>query len=159
MPFCIKCGTQLIVDAKFCQSCGQRTEAADPESRCYQDSMASPTTSQENPDDASQNTAMAVLAYIIFFIPLLTGDFKASPFVKFHTNQGTVMFIVALAYGVVCGILSTILIFIPFIGWLMILLLGMVWLIYPVFMVMGIINVTNGQMKPLPLIGDITIIK
>ena len=122
-------------------------------------SMASPTTSWENPDDASQNNAMAVLAYILFFIPLLTGDFKTSPFVKFHTNQGTVMFIVALAYGVVCGILSTILLFIPFIGWMMILLLGMVWLIYPVFMVMGIINVTNGQMKPLPLIGDITIIR
>ena len=38
MPFCIKCGTQLIVDAKFCQSCGQRTEAADPENRGQQTS-------------------------------------------------------------------------------------------------------------------------
>ena len=31
---------------------------------------------------------MAIIAYILFFVPLLTGDRKKSPFVKFHTNQG-----------------------------------------------------------------------
>ena len=43
-------------------------------------------------EDKSLNTGMAVVAYLIFFIPLLT-DAKDDPYVKFHTKQGVVLFI------------------------------------------------------------------
>jgi len=35
---------------------------------------------------------MAILAYILFFIPLLT-DSKNDPYVKYHIKQGLVLFI------------------------------------------------------------------
>ncbi len=39
-----------------------------------------------------KNTAMAAVAYLIFFLPLLT-DAKNDQFVKYHVKQGLVFFI------------------------------------------------------------------
>jgi len=47
--------------------------------------------------DVEQNKGMAIIAYILFFIPILTGDHKKSRFVMYHTNQGLVLFYSALA--------------------------------------------------------------
>lgn len=40
--------------------------------------------------DAQENKGMAVLAYLIFLIPLLAA--KESKFARYHTNQGLVLF-------------------------------------------------------------------
>jgi hypothetical protein len=37
--------------------------------------------------------------------------------------------------------------------------LGLSWLIVLVFFILGIVHAAKGEMKPLPLIGRITIIK
>ncbi|GAF91940.1 unnamed protein product, partial [marine sediment metagenome] len=42
-----------------------------------------------------KNTGMAIVAYILFFIPLLT-DAKNDPFVKYHVKQGLSLFLVAV---------------------------------------------------------------
>ncbi len=105
-----------------------------------------------DPQDVQNNKAMAIIAYIIFFIPLLTGDHKKSRFVKFHANQGLVLFLGIVAWWIVWTILS-------------IVSLGILGLIMPlamlvpiVWMVLGIVNAAHGQLKPLPLIGKITIL-
>jgi uncharacterized membrane protein len=102
---------------------------------------------------------MAIIAYILFFVPLIAGTHKTSPFVKYHTNQGTVLFITGLVYGVANFILQIIFAFIPFIGgilgWL-VSLCGLAWL---VLLILGIVNAANGEEKPLPVIGNIEIIK
>ena len=90
-----------------------------------------------------KNTGMAVVAYIIFFIPLLT-EAKDDPFVKYHVKQGLVLFICSLAIWVIISIL-------PFIGWLIAPILDIVIL---VFLVIGIMNAVNGVEKPLPLVGQ-----
>jgi len=46
---------------------------------------------------------------------------------------------------------------VPFIGWFVILPLGMVVVL--IFAILGIINAAGGQMKPLPVIGKFQIIK
>ena len=112
---------------------------------------------------------MAIVAYILFFIPLLTGDYKKSHFVKFHTNQGFVLFLTAVAFGIVWSIIWGIAIggiyhsYSYSYSWGAWGLLGtlswLVWLVLMVFWVIGIINAASGKMKPLPLIGKITIIK
>jgi uncharacterized membrane protein len=106
-----------------------------------------------------ENKVMAAIAYILFFIPLLTGAYKTSPYAKFHTNQGTVLFVSGAVYGIAYGILSVILAFIPFIGWLIILLLGFASLWVVAFVIIGIINAVGGKMTPLPLIGHIQLVK
>ena len=111
-----------------------------------------PPAPQADKADAEKNKAMAIVGYIIpilFFIPLIS-DGKNSPFAKFHANQQLVLLIAAVVINIVGGI-------IPFLGWFIILPLGCIFLL--VVAIMGIINASKGEMKPLPLIGGISIIK
>ena len=110
--------------------------------------------------DAENNKGMAVIAYIgiLCLIPLLTGDYRKSPFLKFHTNQGVVLFITWIAWVFASFLLDFILR-----GWFLGLLFSFVrfaiWIGVLVLVVLGIINAVNGRMKPLPVIGKFTIIK
>jgi len=115
--------------------------------------------------DADNNKLMGILAYLLFFIPLLTGDYKRSAFVKYHTNQGLVLFIAVIAYSIVYGILVAIFtaVFLAVGAWrlwgIINLILGLVWFVPLIFCILGIVNVVQGAMKPLPLIGGIKILK
>ncbi len=99
-------------------------------------------------EDIEKNKTMAILAYFLFFLPLLT-DAKESKFAMFHANQSLVLLLAQIVVYVVGTI-------IPFLGWFIILPLGIIFLI--VLWIMGIINAANGKMKELPLIGKIHIL-
>jgi uncharacterized membrane protein len=185
MAFCPKCGAELKDGAAFCSVCaapveespqaqqtyGQPAQQYPPpvnnsapqqqygQPAHYAQPVGSGTPQQANAQDAQDNKAMAAIAYILFFVPLLTGAHKTSPFAKYHTNQGTILFISAAIYGVAFGILSFVLLFIPVIGWIIILILSIAWVIFPVFVILGIINAVQGKMSPLPLIGGFELIK
>ncbi|MDR1295573.1 MAG: hypothetical protein LBK59_11610 [Bifidobacteriaceae bacterium] len=118
--------------------------------------------------DAAENKAMGVLAYIIWLIPLLAAP-KQSRFARFHTNQGLVLFLLGVAYGIVSSILvgiisaaavtsGSVITGLGALG-LVSTILGLAWFVYPVLAIIGIINAAQGRMKPLPLIGSITILK
>jgi uncharacterized membrane protein len=96
----------------------------------------------ENVEPKQKNTGMAVVAYLIFFVPLLT-EAKDDPFVKFHVKQGLILFL--------AWIVLTIFSMVPVIGWVLgpILSLGLL-----ILMVIGILNAVNGETKELPLIGQ-----
>lgn len=96
------------------------------------------------PSIGKPNTAMAIIAYIIFFIPLITGDAKKDAFVKYHTKQGIVLFLLVVLLNVVDRIL-------PFYFWWTInwlLSLGTL-----VLLIIGIANAASGKKEPLPLVG------
>lgn len=86
---------------------------------------------------------MAYLAYIIFFIPLLT-DAKNDPFVKYHVKQGLIL--------VIAHVILAVINIIPILG-------QIIWMVGVIFLfvcwILGLINVSKGQKKPLPLIGSI----
>ncbi|UMX48160.1 MAG: DUF4870 domain-containing protein [Candidatus Nealsonbacteria bacterium DGGOD1a] len=88
-----------------------------------------------------KNTGMAMVAYIVFFIPLLT-ESKDDPFVKFHVKQGLTLFVAWIAMGFASMI--------PLIGWTLAPFLSLAML---ALMVIGIMNANKGEKKPLPLIG------
>ncbi|OGH91527.1 MAG: hypothetical protein A2534_02285 [Candidatus Magasanikbacteria bacterium RIFOXYD2_FULL_39_9] len=85
---------------------------------------------------------MAVVAYILFFVPLLT-DAKNDPFVKFHVKQGLILFIACVA--------SAIFIRLPVIGWILMVPLNIFLF---VAWIMGILNALSGKQKHLPFIGE-----
>lgn len=91
-----------------------------------------------------KNIGMAVVAYILFFIPLLT-DAKKDPFVKFHVKQGLVLLIIAVAVGIVNSIMPYY--FGMMFGWILNLGVFVLWLI-------GVINAVGGKQQPLPLVGQ-----
>ncbi len=103
---------------------------------------------QPNKEDAEKNKAMAIIAYIIFFIPLLAA--RDSKFAMYHANQGLNLFLLAVAGNIILGI-------IPFLGWF--LMATIFPIVIFVFAIMGIINASKGEMKPLPLIGKFELIK
>lgn len=102
-------------------------------------------------EDIDANKGMSILAYFLFFVPLITGGWKESPFLKFHTNQSIVLILLWVAVIVVSSITAFILIGFV-IGPLGILFLTILY-------IMGIINAAQGQAKPLPLVGKIQILK
>ncbi len=103
---------------------------------------------QIDPADAENNMVMGIIAYILFFIPLLAA--KESPFAMYHANQGLTLFLAALIVSVAGSI-------IPLLGWFIILPLGMLGCL--ILAIIGIINAVNKKCQPLPLIGKYTLIK
>jgi uncharacterized membrane protein len=97
--------------------------------------------------DVKNNKVYAVLAYIIFFIPLLAA--KDSKFAMYHANQGFLLFLLYVSLQIVLRV-------IPFISWFLLPFAGLFCL---VLVILGIINAANGQTKPLPLIGHISLLK
>ena len=98
-------------------------------------------------NDVQSNKVMAILAYfgILFLIPLFAA--KESPFARYHTTQGFVLFLFMVVFNILAWI--------PKLGWIS--YIG--YLIGFVFFIIGVINAAGGKMKPLPLIGNITLIK
>ncbi len=94
------------------------------------------------------NKLMAAISYIwiLFLVPLLAA--KDDAFARYHANQGLVLFLVSIALGIVA--------IIPVIGTIIAFVGGIATF---VFTILGIINALKGEMKPLPLIGGIEIIK
>ncbi len=161
MTNCVKCGTNLDENTKFCPICGSAiqqpenisaemetnaTDANDFASKVAQLNNTADNTAEYSADDIEKNKIMAVLAYIIFLIPLLAA--KDSKFARFHTNQGFILFL-----GV---IVSSVVAIIPIIGWI---IAPIAALIVTVLAIIGIINALGGKAKELPIIGKFKILK
>ena len=161
MLLCEKCGTKVDEGTKFCPSCGNSMEVPAPQQQKTEQAQGQQTdlsakvanlnntkdtTEQFDKDDIEKNKAMGLLAYILFFIPLLAA--KDSPFARYHANQGLVLFI--------CGLISSLVWTIPILGWIIAPILSIV---ITVLAVIGIINAANGRAKELPVIGKFKILK
>ncbi|MBD3244902.1 MAG: hypothetical protein GF335_02825, partial [Candidatus Moranbacteria bacterium] len=79
-----------------------------------------------DPKDVAENKGIAVVGYIIFFVPMLVK--KDSKFAMFHAKQGMVIAIVSVGLSLVSWV--------PIIGWFGAPLFGLVLFI---FAIMGII--------------------
>lgn len=89
-----------------------------------------------------------ILAYfgiIFWLIAFLAGDKEGA---KMHLNQGLVLFIISMIFGVV-GIIPIVGTIISCVGSIAVL----------VFMIMGIVSACKDDDKPLPLIGKIQLLK
>ena len=104
----------------------------------------------------SNEKVFGILAYfgILWLIPLLAGN---TQFSKFHANQGIILFIFDIIIGIVAGVFAVI----PFAGWVVAGIIGGIGgLALFILAIMGIVNAANGQMKPVPVLGNLfTIVK
>jgi uncharacterized membrane protein len=95
---------------------------------------------------------MGVLAYlgILCLIPLLAA--KDSEFAQYHAKQGLTLFVAEVVVYAVFWIAA-------FIFWPLFLISWVIWIGFLVLAILGIVNVTNHKMAPLPLIGGIHLMK
>ena len=116
------------------------------------------TTAEFDPQDIEKNKVMAVLAYfgILFLVPLLAA--KDSKFAKYHSNQGIVLFIAAIAAVIVSAILGAVFGAIK-LGWLASIIGSLLSLCVGILAIIGIVNAVQGKAKELPLIGKFQILK
>jgi uncharacterized membrane protein len=97
----------------------------------------------EKKAEEGKNTTMAIIAYFIFFVPLLT-DSKNDPFVKYHVKQSLALVIIAFANALIGNIIH----FWYFFGGIVSLGLLVLW-------IMGLINAAGGKMQPVPVVGKL----
>ncbi|HKY74090.1 MAG TPA: hypothetical protein VJ246_02135 [Patescibacteria group bacterium] len=111
--------------------------------------MAKKTARKTTPRVSSKkNTAMAAIAYVLFFIPLLT-DAKKDSFVMFHVKQSIVLLIAGVGWSIAAKFLY----YIPVLG----VIAGLAGLVIDIFLlivwVKGIMNALGGKTEELPVIG------
>lgn len=116
--------------------------------------------------DIEQNKVMAILSYfgILVFIPIFAA--KDSKFARYHANQGLALFIALFGWWIVDYILTMLLRSLLWRGlglWEIYSLCGtvlnLVYIVFTVLAVIGIINALNGKAKELPVIGKYKILK
>ncbi len=109
-----------------------------------QSSNPTPHPSPQGTND--QGKTIAIIAYITligFIIALVMHSSNKTSIARFHLRQ-----VVGLLF---CGVGMIILIFIPFLGWVLYPLVGIALF---VFWIMGLIAAINGEEKPMPLVGE-----
>lgn len=160
MYICTKCGAQLPEGADTCPNCGkkiQQTSAQDDlAAKAAALNNTPDTTAQFDPQDIEKNKLMAILAYLSWLVLIPIFAAKDSKFARFHVNQGLVLAIAEIAFGIVLNVLGTIL---SPLWWLFSLINGLVSIVFLVFSILGIVNAANGRAKELPLIGSYRLLK
>lgn len=95
---------------------------------------------------AAEDKTAAILSYITvlgFIIALVLHSQRRTRIGSYHMRQSLGIYLT----GVVAGLL----VFIPFIGWIAMPVVGLVLM---VFWIMGLVAAAQGRMQPVPLIGD-----
>ena len=97
------------------------------------------------PEEIESGKTMAILAYILFIIPLVVEEAKQNKFAMFHTEQAIVIAILHLA-GFILGTIGS-MVCIGAIFYLINLFAFVLW-------IMGLIYAIQGQVKAVPLVGQ-----
>ena len=100
----------------------------------------------------NKNKLLASISYVWILCIVTILCAKDDAFARYHANQGLVLLIANIAAAIVGFILG----FIPVIGGIISFIISIALF---VLMILGIINAVKGEMKPLPFIGGIEIIK
>jgi uncharacterized membrane protein len=100
----------------------------------------------EDQNQTTSDKAIAIIAYITIFgliIAFILNQDKKDPFGSFHIRQALGIFISGIALSVVAMV--------PVIGWVAAVIGSLLIL---VLWIMGLINAINGNMKPVPVLGE-----
>jgi uncharacterized membrane protein len=111
---------------------------------------AAPLTNVSNPANNDKTVAivsyLSIIGWIIAYV--IYGNNKTS-LGAYHLRQTIALFILAIALWIA----EILFLFIPFIGWLISILLIFVYIGIFVLWLLGLIAAINGEEKPMPIIG------
>ena len=146
MAFCAKCGAQLNAGSGFCGACGApvSTQSVTTTSGAAAAPASAPTSTAGS--GITDNVAAALsYIWIVGLIFLLIEPYNKNKFLRFHCFQ-------SLFYLLACIVVSIVLGFIPLLGIIVGMLLGLgefvLWLVL-------LLKAYQGQKFKLPFIGDL----
>ena len=99
---------------------------------------------------ASEDKTVAIVSYLTligFIVAVILHGNKKTALGSFHLRQMLGLIIV----GAAAAILVRMLIFLPFVGWM---LIPVVWLALLVLWLIGFIGAASGRMTPVPVLGE-----
>jgi uncharacterized membrane protein len=95
-------------------------------------------------DESKMFAFLAYLLSILGFLIIVIAK-KDDEFAIYHAKQSLILFVIYMIGWIIF-------IFIPFIGWF--ILLPIWWLLFLALTIIGIVNAFSGKKKPLPIIGS-----
>lgn len=117
-------------------------------------------TSSFTKEDIEKNKGMSILCYIGVLVVIPIFACKDSKFSRFHQNQGLILLITEFILAVLHSVLTSVFYSIASaLGLIFTLIFIVLWLAVLIIAILGIINVTKGAAKRLPLIGKFNILK
>lgn len=150
--YCSNCGNEVRETDNVCSNCGTRLKGE--QTNAFEDQVKGVINDVKNNSDEfteeekNSGKGMAILAYIglLFLIPLLAE--KENKFVRYHIAQGINLFLWCLIGEIVLS-------FVPFVGGA---IAGLMGLLQVALMIIGIVNVCNGEAKELPVINKLPVL-
>jgi uncharacterized membrane protein len=163
MAFCGNCGTQVAEGVAYCPKCGKPIAGAVPGSEYTSSAPPQPATPVYTGQPTTSGAPLAdniagMLAYFTIIpaiVFLLVEPYNRNRFVRFHSFQCLFTAVALIVVQVALLIISTILHYIPVIGWI---IAALIWPLYGLC-VLGlwlllVIKAYQGQMFKLPFVGD-----
>jgi len=101
----------------------------------------------------AEDRTVAILTYVTiigFIIAIVMHSSKKTALGAYHLRQGLGLFITALVIWIPCMIISVI----PVVNLAMVIVGPAVMIGLFVFWVMGLLAAVNGQLKPMPVLGE-----
>ncbi len=154
--YCKQCGSKLPENVQFCPNCGAPI-CPEPLNSFLNSILNTPDHSKEYqiPTDSRSKT-MCFLSYLswLVLIPLLSNMDTKSPYIRFHTNQGLLVFLLSLAISLVKG--SIVHFLLPN---LFSVIFNICYVLCAALAILGLIHVYRNEAKELPLIGKLRLLK
>jgi len=159
MAFCVHCGGEIADNVTFCPNCGKAAAqgsagpaaAPQPAPAPNYGATAAPST------PLAENVA-GMLAYFTFvaaIIFLLIEPYNRNRFVRFHSFQCLFATVALIVIDILLTIVSSILHFVPVVGWFVTALLWPLWgLAVLALWLLLVIKAYQHEMFKLPIVGD-----
>ncbi len=176
MAFCNQCGAKVEDGSKFCVSCGApidggsapaQTTASSQKQNQQQGSKNNfekfiaytDTTASYKAEDINANRYVSILAYlhILVLIPLVA--MKESPFTQYHAKVGLNLLLLHLAAEVAGSIVTSLVGWIPVIGWIIGIAFGLLNFVLWCVNIFGIVSAVQGKARELTILESFKIIK
>lgn len=101
-----------------------------------------------------EDKTAAILAYITligYIVAIVMHGNNKTKIGSYHLKQATGLILFSIASWLALMIIA----FLPFIGFLILFLSPVLWILILVLVIMGVINAANGAMKPIPVLGTL----
>lgn len=141
---CLVCAAQMPDSAAFCPGCGR--------------SMQIELSAKQKPGALRENFlgALAYVSFVPALVFLLLDPYRKNPFVRFHSIQCLLFWLVCVVLAVVVRLLVLVLLFIPIVGPLLAVLVVVVVALAAVLTwIVLLVKAFQGERLALPVIGDL----